>query len=168
MNVMKAMQINRRRVPRVFLTQEQREKIKKLYKMYGNDYSAIARIMQMPARKVREHILANIKNVESKTFTPDEDYKLLYCVDKYGHKWAAIAEFIGTKSAMLCRNRYKFIQSKLKSQAQNQIYFPKIAEVPQPDPKVVLPPISHIETLLVKEKPNLQFDIKNFLCYPIL
>lgn len=176
MNPQQAMPINRRRVPRVFLNEDQRNMIKQLYKEYGNNYTKIAEIMGMNPRKVREHILANIKNVSSKEFTPEEDQILCYCVSQYGHRWSAIAQLIGTKSAMMCRNRYKFIQSRLRF-AEQPVFIPQ--EMPQPvykppepekKPKVVLPSLISVDSsdlpieIAVPLKP--QSSISFFLRYP--
>lgn len=136
--------INRRRVPRVFLSETQRNTIRQLYKEYGSNSTKIAEVMGLAPRKVREHILANIKNVSSKEFTAEEDNILLYCVSQYGHRWSAIAQLIGTKSAMMCRNRFKFIQSR---QRMLPTYVPYQVEPIQPKyvtpPPEVAPKITH-------------------------
>lgn len=171
--------INRRRVPRVFLNETQRATIRQLYNEYGSNYTKIAEIMGLAPRKVREHILANIKNVSSKEFTLEEDQILLYCVNQYGHRWSAIAQLIGTKSAMMCRNRFKFIQSR---QRMSPTYCAPIIEPPQPKyspppvqpempSKVLLPSLpsittldSHLDSFIDTSKS--QSSISFFLRYP--
>ena len=111
-----------RPIKKNFLTKEQKEKIRELVDKYGCNYYAIGKIMKLSPRKIREHIRANIIQGSSKTFTLQEDILLVNLVNEIGNKWTFIAERLGTKSSMMCRNRYRLIKKHCNEQYFNSLF----------------------------------------------
>lgn len=82
-----------------------------LVSIYGTDWKLISQSFgpSRTKRQLRER-WQNYLNPEcNPTYTEEEDIMLVDLVNEMGTKWAKIAEIIGKKSAISCRNRHRIL-----------------------------------------------------------
>ena len=106
-------------IKRVKFLPSEDKKIIELASIYGVDWKQISQSFgpSRTKRQLRER-WQNYLNPEcNPTYTEEEDCMLLELVDKIGTKWAKIAEKIGKKSAISCRNRHRILIKEMNKKS---------------------------------------------------
>ena len=118
-------------------TKSEDEKLAQLVKTFGvNDWSRI--VKHMPNRNLRQckerwtyYLDPNINNA---LYTLEEDINLLNKVKEHGKKWTVIATLFDKRTAYSLKNRYQYLQRKLKRIGEKGSV-EEIHEMPPPKPK---------------------------------
>ncbi|OHT15101.1 Myb-like DNA-binding domain containing protein [Tritrichomonas foetus] len=95
-----------------------------LVKKYGTDWEVIEQHFGLSRnkRQIRERWQNYLNPEINPNFSQLEDDKLLSLVEKYGQRWAKIANIIGNKSAIHCRNRHRVLLKMIENQKKREAF----------------------------------------------
>lgn len=98
-------------IKRVKFLPSEDKTISDLVSIYGTDWKLISQSFgpTRTKRQLRERWQNYLNPDCNPTYTEEEDTMLMDLVTEIGTKWAKIAEIIGKKSAISCRNRHRIL-----------------------------------------------------------
>ena len=107
-----------------YWSKEEDIKLKYLYKIFGNNWSKISKLMpERTGKQIRDRYLNSLdENLNKNQFSKEEDLKIISFYKIYGNSWVKIAKKLNGRTGDMVKNRY---YSSLKKIIENDIYFNK-------------------------------------------
>ena len=89
---------------------------------YGTDWKVISQLFgpSRTKRQIRERWQNYLNPDCNPLYTDEEDQMLMDLVNEMGTKWSKIAEIIGKKSAISCRNRHRILVKEMNRKSSNK------------------------------------------------